>query len=121
MLMNFSFDWSIVPSGAPYVTISRYGIAFNSIAISKLGTPSRIIIGFDEEKLALGVKKYEGEENAKPYEFARRVKDGWIRIGCAEFIKYLQKISNLDFTSKAIKYTPIFDERDNTMVVELMK
>ena len=119
--MNYNFDWTAVSGGSPFITISKYGIAFNSVAISKLNTPEKILIGFDEERFVLGIKEYRGEENTRPYEFARRIKSGWIRVGCAEFIKYLQTISDFNFIDEAKRYTPIFDKETNTMIVELIQ
>lgn len=99
----FSFDWNSISGGAPYVTLTSLGISFNSVAISKLGNPEKVLIGFDEKNLAIGIKPFENENGIKVYEFASRVKNGWIRIGCKDFIKYLQKISGIDF-SEAKRY-----------------
>ena len=116
--MGFSFNWSAVSGGAPFCTLSTLGIAFNSVSISKLGNPEKIIVGFDEEQLVIGIKAYEGEEDVKPYEFASRVKNGWVRIGCKDFIKYLQKLSGLDFKSSK-KYVAHFDKEQKILVVHV--
>jgi len=116
--MNYSFNWSAVSGGAPYITISSLGISFNSVSIEKLKNPEKILIGFDEENMMLGIKEYQGEENTKPYEFASRVKQGWIRIGCKDFINYLTTLAKFDF-SKATKFTAEFDKDTNMLLVDI--
>lgn len=112
----FKFDWNSISGGAPYVTLTSLGISFNSVAISKLGNPEKVLIGFDEENLAIGIKPFENENNIKVYEFASRVKNGWIRIGCKDFIKYLQKISGIDF-SEAKRYVAKTEPETGIMYV----
>ncbi len=114
--MNYNFNWSAISSGAPYVTISSLGIAFNSAAISKLGSPSQVLVGFDEEKCAIGIKAYHGETGYKAYAFAERAKNGWVRIGCRDFVKYLQSMSGMDF-SAARRYIAKYDIEEDTLVV----
>lgn len=114
--MSFNFNWNAISGGAPYVTISTISIAFNSVSIDKLGNPEKVIIGFDEEQCVIGVKAYSGEDNTKPYDFARRIKDGWIRIGCRDFIKYLSALTGSDF-SPAKKYVAKYDAREQVLYV----
>ena len=98
------------------MTISSLGIAFNSTSIEKLGSPEKVIVGFDEENCAIGIKRYDGEDGMRPYEFANRVKNGWIRIGCKDFVKQLQSISGVDFSS-AKRYMAKFITGDDVLVV----
>ena len=58
--MNFDFNWSAVSGGAPYVTFSSLGIAFNSVSIEKLGSPDKVMVGFDvpEHGLDLSVSSF---------------------------------------------------------------
>lgn len=116
--MNFNFNWSAVSGGAPYVTFSSLSIAFNSVSIAKLNSPEKIMVGFDEDNLVIGVRAYDGNKSVKPYEFNGRVKNGWIRIGCKEFIKYLSKLSGIDFTLSK-KYIATFDDATETLIVEI--
>lgn len=114
--MSFNFNWNAVSGGAPYVTVSTISIAFNSVSIDKLGNPDKVIVGFDEEQRAIGVKAYSGESNLKPYEFANRAKNGWVRIGCRDFIKYLSALTEIEF-SPAKKYIAQFDTSDRVLYV----
>lgn len=113
--MDFKFNWSAVSGGAPYITFSTLGIAFNSVSIEKLGNPEKVIVGFDDEQCAIGVKAYTGEPDIKPYEFSGRVKSGWVRIGCRDFMKYLQTVSGIDF-SPAKRYIAKYDASDGILV-----
>ncbi len=110
--MSFNFNWNAVSGGAPYVTISTLTIAFNSVSVDRLGCPEKIVVGFDEEQCAIGVKPFSGEPNVKPYDFAPRVKNGWVRIGCRDFVKYLSALTGFSF-NPAKKYVARFtpDER----------
>lgn len=114
----FSFDWNSVSGGAPYITLSSFGIAFNSVAISKLGNPEKVMVGFDENNMAIGIKPFAGEGNVKVYDFSSRVKNGWIRIGCKDFIRYLQKISGVDFAT-AKKYVASVDLDTEIMYIKV--
>ena len=116
--MKYNFDWSAVSGGAPYITLSSLGISFNSVSIEKLNRPIEVLVGFDEEHCVLGVKPYEGEPGVKPYEFASRVKNGWVRIGCKDFIKYLQSLTGIDFTSSK-KYVAKFLPEEKMLTVEI--
>ena len=42
--MAYNFDFSYLKNGAPAVTLSSFGIAFNKGAIESLGTPDQVII-----------------------------------------------------------------------------
>ena len=116
--MKYNFNWSAVSGGAPYVTISTIAIAFNSVSIEKLGNPEKIVIGFDEENLAIGVKAFDNESGAKPYAFAERVKYGWVRVGCRDFVKYLKTLSGIDF-SPAKKFVATYDAKEKILVVKI--
>ena len=116
--MPYNFNWNAVSGGAPYVTISTISTAFNSVSIEKLGNPEKVIVGFDEERCVLGVKAYNGEPNIKPYDFAKRVKNGWIRIGCRDFIKYLSSLTGIKFYP-AKKYVARFDSAEKILTIAI--
>ena len=120
--MKYNFNWAAVSGGAPYVTISTIAIAFNSVSIEKLGNPEKIMIGFDEENLTIGVKAFNNESDSelgiKPYAFAGRVKNGWVRVGCRDFVKYLKALSKLEF-SPAKKFVATYDAKEKILVVKI--
>ena len=97
--MEFSFDFKILENGTPTVTLSSLGIAFNRGAVEMLGSPAQIIVGYDEKNKAIGVRA-RGDDTTAPYfDFAPRVKNEWVRIGAKDFVKYLAKITKIDFIS----------------------
>ena len=96
--MKFNFDWNYVAAGAPYITISELALGFNTPSISLLGNPEEVIVGFDDQTMTIGVKQYDGNDNAKPYKFYGRMKNGWVRIGCKDFVKYLSSLTGLKFS-----------------------
>lgn len=114
--MNFDFDWNCVSAGAPYVTISDLGLAFNTPAISLLNNPEDVIIGFDEDQMAIGIKDAKDTTNAKSYKFYGRIRSGWVRIGCKDFVKYLTAISGIEF-SPAKKFIAKYDKEEKILYV----
>lgn len=114
--MEFKFDWNYVSTGAPYVTISELGLAFNSPAISLLGNPENVVVGFDENQMAIGIKDAKSITNAKSYKFFSRVRTGWVRIGCKDFVKYLSAISGISF-SPAKKFVARYDKEKQILYI----
>lgn len=114
--MSFNFDWNYISSGAPYITVSELGLAFNYPAISKLGSPEKVILGFDETNMVIGIKAYKDGMDVKTYEFANRIRNNWIRIGCKDFVKYLSSISKLNF-SPAKKYLAEYDKEEAILFI----
>lgn len=60
----------------------------------------------------------KGEDETSPsYEFARRIKNDWIRVGAKDFMKYLAKASGIDFLSKSKQFVAEFDLETETLIV----
>ena len=116
-LMDFDFDFSYLKNGAPVVTLSSLGIAFNKGAIDMLGAPEQVIIGYDEMRKAIGVRKKEENTIAPYYEFAPRMKNDWLRIGARDFMRHLSRISKIDFITKSKQFIPVFDRDTQTLIV----
>lgn len=113
----YNFDFSYLKNGTPLVTLSSFGIAFNKGAIESLGVPDQVIIGYDQEQRAIGVRA-RGEDTTSPYyEFASRIKNDWIRIGAKDFVKHLSRTSKIDFLTKAKQFVADFDEETQTLIV----
>ena len=109
--MAYNFDFSYLKNGAPAVTLSSFGIAFNKGAIESLGTPDQIIIGYDPVRA-------RGDDTTSPcYDFAPRVKNDWIRIGAKDFMKHLSRTSKIDFLTKAKQFIADFDEETQTLII----
>lgn len=115
--MEFNFNFSYLKNGAPVITLSSFGISFNKGAVDLLGSPEQIIIGYDDKNRVIGIRARGNDTESPYYDFASRVKNDWVRIGARDFTKYLAKISNIDFISKAKQFIPEFDEMTNTLIV----
>lgn len=115
--MAYNFDFTYLKNGSPIVTLSSFGIAFNKGAIESLGTPEQIIIGFDPDACAIGIQARDEETTAPSYEFARRIKNDWIRIGAKDFMKHLSRVSGIDFLTKSKQFVADFDPKTKTLVV----
>lgn len=115
--MAYNFDFSYLKNGSPIVTLSAFGIAFNKGAIDALGRPDQVIIGYDQENRAIGVRARSEDSTIPGYEFASRIKNDWIRIGAKDFMKYLSRASGIDFLSKAKRFVAEFDDETQTLIV----
>lgn len=115
--MAFNFDFSYLKNGTPIVTLSSFGIAFNRGAIDSLGGPDQVIIGFDQEHRAIGVRARGSDTTSPYYDFAPRIKNDWVRIGAKDFTKYLSRISGIDFLTKAKQFIADFDEETQMLIV----
>lgn len=113
----YNFDFSYLRNGSPIVTLSSFGIAFNKGAIEALGAPEQVIIGFDSEACAIGVRARRDDTASPSYDFARRIKNDWIRIGAKDFMKYLAKVSGIDFLTKAKQFIAEYDSETETLIV----
>lgn len=114
---NFNFNFEFIGSGAPIVTLSSLGIAFNPVCRAMLNYTEKVNIGFDEKKMAIGVKAHNPDTQVKAFEFESRVRNGWIRIGARDYVKYLALISKIDFTNKAKQFIATFDEENKMLIV----
>ena len=117
MPMDYSFDFKILKNGTPTVTLSSLGIAFNRGAVDMLGSPDQIIVGYDEKNKAIGVRPRGNDTTSPHFDFAPRVKHEWVRIGAKDFVKYLAKISKIDFITKAKQFIPEYDSETNTLII----
>lgn len=118
--MSFNFDWNYISAGAPYITISELGLAFNEPTISMLKNPESIVVGFDEANLTIGIKDAKDMENVKSYKFFSRINNGWVRIGCKDFVKYLSVISGMKF-SPAKKFIAQMDQEQQLIYVTVKR
>lgn len=117
--MNFNFDWNYVAAGAPYVTVSELGLAFNAPAITLLGNPEEIAVGFDEDQMTIGVTDARNVQDVlKTYKFSSRMRTGWVRIGCKDFVKYLSLISGMKF-SPSKKFIAQYDHEEKILFVTI--
>lgn len=116
--MKFNFDWNYVAAGAPYVTVSELGLAFNSTAIALLENPEDVVVGFDKEAMTIGIKAYSGTSDIKSYKFYSRVKNGWVRIGCKDFVKYLSSLSGVSF-NPAKRFVAKFDSEEKLLYITI--
>lgn len=115
--MGYSFDFSYLKNGTPIVTLSSLGIAFNKGAVDMLGSPDQINVGYDEKARVIGVCARDMEKDVPHYDFATRVKNDWVRIGAKDFMRYLAKVSEIDFIAKAKQFVPEFDEDSKTLII----
>lgn len=116
--MKFNFDWNCVAAGAPYITVSNHGLGFNALAMNMLENPDYVAIGFDENALVIGIRAASQEDEVKTYRFADRAKNGWVRIGCKDFIKYLSAKSGISF-SPAKRYVAEYDATEELIYVTI--
>lgn len=118
-MSDYSFDFSFIRTGAPVVTLSATGIAFNAGSRSLLGYPEQVDIGYDTKAKAIGVCAHRSDSAAKPYEFESREKDGWVRINAKEFSRYLEQQTGMRFREKAKRFLPDYEEASGMLIIIL--
>ena len=114
--MTYNFDFSYLKNGAPAVTLSSFGIAFNKARSNRLAHRS------GDHRLRSGSAGHRvrarGDDTTSPcYDFAPRVKNDWIRIGAKDFMKHLSRTSKIDFLTKAKQFIAEYDEETQTLIV----
>jgi uncharacterized protein YdhG (YjbR/CyaY superfamily) len=118
-MSDYNFIWLPPSAGAPIVSIASYGISFNSAVIEMLGRPTHVLIGFDEQNQLIGVKPVpEGAEEPRSYKFAERERQGTIRIGNKDFLKYISSKSAIDLR-KTSRYLATWDNENQVLVIDL--
>ncbi len=115
--MAYEFNFKFIKNGTPIVTLSTLGIAFNKGAVDMIGSPEQVIIGYDEANKAIGVRPRGDDVDSPYYEFSGRVKNDWVRIGAKDFLKYLAKVTDINFIEKATQFIPEYDKDTNTLVI----
>lgn len=118
--MHYNFDWNYVAAGAPYVTISELAIAFNTPAVALLNNAETVLMGFDDKSMVIGVKKSSNTENVKSYQFHSKMKNGWVRIGCKDFIRQLSALTGIKF-NPSVRYIAHYDTEDNILYVPVLE
>lgn len=119
--MSFNFMWITPSGGPPIVSMATYGITFNNSVIELMKRPDEIKIGFDEEKKVIGVKPvYEPNNDSPGFPFAKRERQGTVRIGQKDFIKYITNRTSIDFSTSK-KYFGNWDENEQLLTIDLTK
>lgn len=121
-IVTYSFWWTAPTGGVPIVSIASYGITFSNGAIEMLGKPEAVLIGFDEKNGVVGVKPLQGAEtqNPKAFKFMERERQGYVRIGCKDFVKVLSSRTGIDLTGTT-RYAAKLDDSEALLIVDLNK
>ncbi len=120
--MKYNFMWASPSAGAPIVSIASYGISFNAAVIDLLKRPHSVGIGFDEQNKVIGIMplSYEEAHEIKAFPFAQRERNGYVRIGNKDFVRYVANKAGLDLR-RAVRYAASWDDEENMLIVELDK
>jgi len=120
--MDFNFEWFDKKTGAPIISVARYGLTFNKGAVNKMNKPEYVLLGFDKSSQLIGVKVCDENEEMKT-EFSSRERQGYVRINNKQFIKYVA--SALDdegkFETKTLQYIGKWYEDSKLMIIDLKK
>lgn len=110
----YDFDFNYIKNGTPIITLSSLGIAFNHASRELLGNPDKVLVGYDVVQHVIGVKVATEEDG---YEFATRVKNDWVRIGCRDFIKKLAVDTEMEFDKKAVQFIATYDSSLQMLII----
>ena len=65
------------------------------------------------------MKAAKQDDEGAMYEFATRVKNDWVRIGCKDFIKHLALETGLHFDKKAIQFLVSYDPEIMMLIIRV--
>ena len=117
-MSEFNFDFSLIKRGAPVVTLSSLGIALNDSTQKLLNHPDYISIGYDAARKTLALRVTdENDENG--YKIGGRARQGWVRVGCRDFIRYLSAETGIDFLNKARQFFAQLNNEIHMVTVEV--
>ena len=115
----YNFDFDYIKKGTPIITLSSLGIAFNRASIDQLGSPGKVLIGYDASAHVIGVKPATAEDKGSVYDFATRMKNDWVRIGCRDFVKKLAIDTEMGFDKKAIQFIATYDSDLQMLIIPI--
>lgn len=115
----YNFDFDYIKNGTPIVTLSSLGISFNRASIDLLGSPEKVLVGYDVDAHVIGVKAAKEETTGTTYKFATRVKNDWVRIGCRDFVKKLAIDTEMGFDKKAIQFIATYDSDLQMLIIPI--
>ena len=117
-MSDFNFDFTLIKRGAPVITLSSLGIALNESTQKLLDNPEYISVGYDAAKKTLALCVTDAsDENG--YRIGGRARQGWVRVGCKDFIRYLSAETGIDLVKKAKQFFAQFNEEINMVTVEV--
>ncbi|MBR3100080.1 MAG: hypothetical protein IKH18_11045 [Clostridia bacterium] len=115
----YNFDFDYIKKGTPIVTLSSLGIAFNRASVEQLGSPEKVLVGYDASAHVIGVKPAAIEGKGSVYDFATRMKNDWVRIGCRDFVKKLAIDTEMGFDKKAIQFIATYDSDLQMLIIPI--
>ncbi len=91
-------------SGVPLVSVAKHGVNFNRKAVDSINSPSHIQIRLWPEKNAIVAVPVE-EDEPQAITFAGRMRDGNVRIGSQNLIKFIDMhLKEWEVPSEATRY-----------------
>lgn len=115
----YNFDFNYIKKGTPIITLSSLGISFNRASVEQLGNPEKVKVGYDSKQHVIGVMKACDDDITPIYEFATRMKNDWVRIGCRDFIKKLAIDTNMDFDKQATQFIATYDSELQMLIISV--
>ena len=67
----------------------------------------------------IGVKSAAPEDKGSVYDFATRMKNDWVRIGCRDFVKKLAIDTEMGFDKKAIQFIASYDSDLQMLIIPI--
>ncbi len=117
---EIKFEWYNPELGPPIVSIAEYGLTFNNAAINKMENPEAIKIGFDKERLIIGIKP-ASKKDKNSFEFADKQSRGYIRINNKGFVKLIRAYCNDYDFKQTVRFIGTMDDEKNIFIVDLNK
>ncbi|MBR3431216.1 MAG: hypothetical protein IKG87_14080 [Clostridia bacterium] len=117
-MSDFNFDFTLIKKGAPVLTLSSLGIALNESSQKMLGNPDYISIGYDAAKKMLALRVTD-ENDKNGFKIGGRSRQGWVRVGCRDFIRYISSETGIDCVNKAKQFFAQYNDEIKMVTVEI--
>lgn len=116
-----TIQWYDARNGsAPVVSIAEYGITFFNGTLTIMKNPDFIKLGFDKDKSSI-VAAPCNEDDDNAIEFISRKRNGYVRIGNKDFIRFIKSMMNdeMIITKNATKYLAKWNDDENLLEISL--
>lgn len=117
-MSEFNFDFTLIRRGAPVVTLSSLGIALNESTQKMLGNPDYISIGYDTARKTLALRVTD-KDDENGYKIGGRARQGWVRVGCRDFIRYISSETGIDCVNRAKQFFAQYNDEIKMVIVEI--
>lgn len=116
------FTWFNARYGIPKISVASYGLTFSKAAIDQMGVPEYVLLGYNGETNQIAVRSCSSDDE-RGIDFAKRERQGNIRINNKELIAFIEMSSDgrVKTKNRAQRYACFWNKDDEVMIIDLNK